>query len=225
MLFLALASVFAAGAQSVGGDWHGTLKINETLSFRLQLEVQQAADGQLKGTLYSLDQSPEGLPVSSAKLEGKRLTLDLPAIQGAFDGTVAEDGKTVKGTWSQAGNSWPFTFDRGKFPVVVDEVAKTASPLVGVWEGDLDTPGGKLALRFTLKKDEKGQVTGTADSVTQGATGMPMSGVSFKPPTFHFDLRGVGGMYDGTVDEKASAMKGTWKQGQFEAPLEWKKVN
>ena len=31
-------------------------------------------------------------------------------------------------------------------------------------------------------------------------------------------------MYDATVDDKLTVMKGTWKQGQFEAPLEWKKV-
>jgi hypothetical protein len=222
---LAVASVFAADAPSPAGDWHGTLKPNDTLSFRLQLNVQQGADGQLKGTLYSLDQSAEGLPVSSAKMEANRLKLELPSIQGSYDGELAADGRTVKGTWSQAGKSWPFTWESGKFPVVVDEVAKTAAPLAGVWEGELETPGGKMRLRFTLKKDEKGQITGAADSLDQNAMGMPMSGILFKAPAFHFDLRGVGGQYDATVDEKTMVMKGTWKQGQFEAPLEWKKVN
>jgi pimeloyl-ACP methyl ester carboxylesterase len=54
---------------------------------------------------------------------------------------------------------------------------------------------------------------------------MPISGIALKENAFHFDVKSVGGAYDGKVDEKRALIKGTWRQGPGELPLDWKRVD
>jgi hypothetical protein len=44
--------------------------------------------------------------------------------------------------------------------------------LEGVWEGVLDVPGTQLHLRFNFTKNADGGITGTLDSLDQGANGL-----------------------------------------------------
>jgi hypothetical protein len=223
ILFLGIATLFAADAPSPVGDWNGVLKPGE-VELRLKLNVQRDSDGKLKAVLYSLDQGAGGINSSGASLEGDKLKLDFSSIQGAYEAQISQDGKSLTGTWSQAGNSLPLTLTRGAPTEVVDEVSKTAAPLVGVWEGRLDTPGGQLNVRFTLRKDDQGQIIGAFDSIDQKAMGIPMSSISLKGSAFQFRLRAVAGAYDGVVDQKQTSIKGTWQQLGNETPLEWKRV-
>jgi uncharacterized protein len=216
---LALNACFAAGPV---GDWKGTLKAYADL--RLVLHVQQTDAGAYKATLDSIDQGANGIPITSATFEGKRLKLVLERISARYEGDLSEDGKTLTGTWSQGEGSSPLTFYiAGTEPKVEQAPEQSASvaPLLGVWEGSLDTGSNKLRLRFTLTKDEKGQIKGGFDSLDQGASNIPMSGLSLTGSKFHFDIRGVAGSYDGDVSEDKKTIKGTWKQGGAELPLEW----
>ena len=218
-LLLSLVSLSACFAAGPVGDWNGTLKAYADL--RLTLHVQQEGDV-YKATIDSIDQGAKGIPVSNATFEGKRLKLTLDVIKAGFEGDLSDDGKTITGTWSQGGGSLPLTFyaagTEPKEKQAPDQSA-TVAPLLGVWTGVLDTGSNKLNLRFTLTKEENGQIKGAFDSIDQGANGMPMSGMTLAGSKFHFDLRGVGGSFDGDVSDRK--IKGTWKQGGGELPLEW----
>lgn len=105
------------GAQAVSkpadmaGDWNGAIGI-EGAALRLVLHVTGSA-GSLRVTLDSPDQHANGLQGSNAVLDGKSFSFQIPAVHGTYTGTLAGDGKTIDGTWSQSGATLPLAFSRG----------------------------------------------------------------------------------------------------------------
>jgi pimeloyl-ACP methyl ester carboxylesterase len=212
----------------IAGDWRGTLKAGGG-ELRLVLHIEQSATGQLTVRMDSVDQGAGamGMPASSAKLEGRRLTLEFARIGGTFTGELSTDDRSaensaISGTWSQGQGALPLTFTRGTFEPPAD-TSTTVEPLVGIWEGAIEAEGAKLRCRVTLRKSGD-KIVGSFDSIDQGANGMPLSGLLLKGSAFHFDLKVVGGSYDGTVNEGRTSIAGTWKQGGGSVPLTLVKV-
>jgi|SRR5579871_430338 len=92
--------------------------------------------------------------------------------------------------------------------------------IAGDWQGSLKAGGMELRLNLHIAKNDDGTFKATLDSVDQGANGIPVSAVSFKDAKLHLDIKAVRGTYDGTVNADASAITGTWNQGQ-PLPLEF----
>jgi pimeloyl-ACP methyl ester carboxylesterase len=113
LMVAALISIVAhaqVSTPNLDGNWQGTLGAGKGL--RLVLQVAKADTGGGQATLYSIDQSPEGIPVNSFTLEGSTLKFAIPAIDGAYEGTVSADGESIQGTWTQLKKSLPLTFQR-----------------------------------------------------------------------------------------------------------------
>lgn len=72
-------------------------------------------EGRWNGTLYSMDQGPDGIPISSLTLQDSTLKFSVDAVHGAYKGKVAADGNTIAGTWTQ-GKSLPLEFRRTTNP-------------------------------------------------------------------------------------------------------------
>ena len=114
-LFIALvvlASPVSPSAAPAGfaGDWAGVLDVG--MKLRLVLHLSQA-NGTWSGTMDSIDQSANGIPVDAVTIDGMKLHLDLASIKGAYEGALSADGGTIEGTWSQGGMTWPLKFARG----------------------------------------------------------------------------------------------------------------
>lgn len=89
----------AASAQSVAGDWQGTLSSGGT---ELHVVLHVRADGgKLNATLDSVDQGANGIPVTAIALEHAKLTLRLDSINGTYEGTLNAAGTEINGIWSQ----------------------------------------------------------------------------------------------------------------------------
>jgi hypothetical protein len=58
-------------------------------------------------TLDSPDQGATGIPVAGIKRDGQKVSMDVQAVMGTYDGTLAADSKSISGTWSQGDNSLP----------------------------------------------------------------------------------------------------------------------
>ena len=102
-----------APAQDVTGDWQGTLSVGQ-VQLRLILHVDKAEDTTWKATLASIDQSPDwgaGIPVDAVTVSGTNFKFAVAALRGAYDGTIAADGNSIAGTWTQGG-SLPLTLVR-----------------------------------------------------------------------------------------------------------------
>jgi non-heme chloroperoxidase len=54
-----------------------------------------------KAMLYSIDQGPDGIPVSSVTFQDSTLKLGLELIRATYEGKLSADGQSIKGVWIQ----------------------------------------------------------------------------------------------------------------------------
>ena len=97
-------------AQDIAGDWQGTLKAGAQ-ELRLVVKLGESASGGWKAILYSIDQSPNPIPVSTVTLLASNLKLNIEAVRASFEGKVSADGNSIVGTWTQ-GSALPFELRR-----------------------------------------------------------------------------------------------------------------
>ncbi len=88
-------------------------------------------------------------------------------------------------------------------------------PFLGDWKGTISVMGTDLEIGLHFKLDEAKKVTGTFDSITQGAMGLPVGGIEIKDKTITFLLSGVPGdpSFKGTLDATGKKLTGDFTQG------------
>lgn len=92
------------------GDWLGNLDVG-VVRLRLALHVERGANGTLRATLNSVDQNAT-LPVDSISFRDGMLSFSIARVGGSFEGIANADGSSIIGTWMQAGQNRPLTFNR-----------------------------------------------------------------------------------------------------------------
>lgn len=95
---------------NVVGSWEGLLEAGLT---ELHTVFHLDADGDsLTALMDSPDQGAIGIPVSDATFQDDRLRLTVTAVGGRYEGTLvveADSGRSIQGSWSQMGQSFPLT--------------------------------------------------------------------------------------------------------------------
>jgi len=97
-------------AQDIAGSWQGTLQAGKGL--RTILKVSKAESGGWSAQFYSIDQTTDGMPVSSITLQSSTLKFSIDAIHGSYEGKLGPDGTSISGTWTQGSQSNPLNFQR-----------------------------------------------------------------------------------------------------------------
>ena len=143
LLFALTIAASLASAQDIAGDWQGTLHAG-SIDLRLVLHLTKASDGSYKGTLDSVDQGANGIPVNSVVLKDSKLNLGVDAVHGTYDAQVAADGKTITGTWMQ-NQPLPLEFTRATAPIKTEHKPAKPTDIDGTWSGTLDTGTTKIA--------------------------------------------------------------------------------
>jgi hypothetical protein len=123
MIALASLSVAAQQKQTIAGDYAGTLG-----PLHVMLHLKADAAGKVTGTLDSTDRGAIGIRCTDLHVDGQSLTFSVPAVRGAWSGTVAADG-TLKGTWDQ-GSPLPLNWNLLVRPRVSQDalLSDTAKP-------------------------------------------------------------------------------------------------
>lgn len=108
---LAAAAALAAAAHAqevkgLDGDWSGKLDVGGGATLTVIFHIK-TADGKTVVTLDSPDQGAAGIPVAGINRDGQKVSMDVQAVMGTYDGTLAADSKSISGTWSQGGGSLP----------------------------------------------------------------------------------------------------------------------
>ncbi len=135
-LALAIAPLGPAIAQQpipddLTGAWIGVL---DTPMGQLRIRVDfTVVDGNPAATMTSVDQGNASIPVASTTVErshtvdgvfmGAAIALDVPMIGGGYEGTLAQDGQSIEGTFRQAGAELPLVLER-----MTGEEADTSRP-------------------------------------------------------------------------------------------------
>lgn len=103
--------VLAQAPSDVVGTWHGTLTVGAN-DLRMVVHIETAGDS-LTATMDSPDQGATGIPVQEVSVSADSLSLDVSVVNGRFEGVVSSEGQVIEGTWTQNGQSFPLTLERG----------------------------------------------------------------------------------------------------------------
>lgn len=112
------------------GDWTGVLRAGG-VSLRLVFHFHAAPGGAIAGSLDSLDQGAMGIPCTDVQLREHKLTLQVPAVHGTYEGTLSDDGDRISGTWSQ-GHPLPLDLTRSAAKPFTPPKTAPAQPPVAI---------------------------------------------------------------------------------------------
>lgn len=97
---------------------------------------------------------------------------------------------------------------------MIAPICRAQAPLAGDWQGTLSAGGAELRLVLHITAGKDGALAATLDSVDQGALGIPVSAIALKGTAFTMTVDAVHGSYEGTVNQDATEIDGTWTQGR-----------
>ena len=95
----------------LAGIWRGLLE-SAPHRFRLVLHLAEKADGSVAGTIDTLDQDAEGLPLDGVEVDDRTIGFTLSVVGAAFRGSLSEDGAELTGQWRQGSQVLSVTFKR-----------------------------------------------------------------------------------------------------------------
>ncbi|HEX4275921.1 MAG TPA: TIGR03435 family protein [Bryobacteraceae bacterium] len=103
--YLALLAASTSGlfAQTFKGTWQGGLKIPQAPNgeLRIVMKIETNEKDALSAEFYSIDQNPTPIKAESVKTSGQGIKVNIPTLNGAFEGTLSSDGNTINGTFTQ----------------------------------------------------------------------------------------------------------------------------
>ena len=113
---------------AVEGLWQGALETHG-MRLRLQLHVSHDTEGQLVAAMDSLDQLVVGLPAVSVTEKASIFHFEIPAVDGAYDGTLNASKEELSGKWSQTGvEAQRLDFKRSDQPLELRRPQNPAKP-------------------------------------------------------------------------------------------------
>jgi D-alanyl-D-alanine-carboxypeptidase/D-alanyl-D-alanine-endopeptidase len=203
-------SAQAHAPSNLAGQWTGTLDAGGT-SLPLVLHLRTTPDGELSGVLNSPAQTAQDLPLDHVIVNGSEVRFDVPVVHGSYRGTLAADGKTLQGTWTQ-GASLPLTFHQEMS--AAEAAAVKPSPVDGDWAGTLHAGSQDLRTIVHVHGLPGGALAASFDSLDQGDMGLPCADVTLQGRTFRFAIPVVHGSYEGELSADGQSIRGTWTQGK-----------
>jgi hypothetical protein len=116
LVTMALALAGAAHAQGsaapdAAGQWHGTLS-TPVGDLHVGVTLARDASGKLTGTLLSADQDNAVIPIGTATAADGKLSLDIPAVGGGYEGKWDAGQQAWDGLWTQ-GQSFKLVLLKG----------------------------------------------------------------------------------------------------------------
>ena len=119
-LILAISPAIAIAAdQSLAGHWQGAIEIpGKALPF--DVDFSSNKDESWKGDITIPAQGARDLPLAKIAVNDINVSFELPGVPGdpAFTGKLDAGHKTIKGTFTQGGKSFPFRLEAGIDPVM-----------------------------------------------------------------------------------------------------------
>jgi murein DD-endopeptidase MepM/ murein hydrolase activator NlpD len=104
-----------------------------------------------------------------------------------------------------------------------DAGIETFDDVAGVWRGTLGTGAKALRLELTTTKLESGDYVGRLNSIDQGVV-LRAHPVAWENGVLRFELKQVGGVFEGKLDAGLRVAEGSWVQSGVTQPLVLRRV-
>jgi len=208
----------------LAGFWAGTLETRGGHR-RIVLKISKDSGGGYSATFDSIDQGAKDIPVSSVSFSNQTVRLAIKSLKyGGFTGEMNKTGSEIVGTFQEDtvlplslirtnSHAIPATLPMSAF------VPRAGSDLQGYWKGALHVGNAELRIALKISEPTDGEVTAFFQSLDQGGTDIPVSGINYAKPTLNFDIATVGGHYEGYLNKEGTEFSGNWMQGGARLPL------
>lgn len=204
---------------NVVGDWAASLSAGGA-ELRLLLHIKTDPSGVFTGTLDSIDQGANDIPISSIAYKDGKLNLNVAAVKGTYDGTVNKDATEITGTWSQ-GQPLDLNFKRAQAAAPAPRPA-AATDLDGVWTGKLETPAVMLTINLKFANMDTG-LTAQIQSPDQSPNWAPANSITRDGDTVTVVFKAFGATYEGKISADHATIDGKFSQMGNDLPLVLKK--
>lgn len=232
LLFHVPAALRAAeGAPTPAGYWEGGIAMpNRELPIRVEFSRGDAPAWQ--ATIQIPLQGIRGMPLDAIKVDGSTVEFAMPGVPGEprFRGTLAADGKSIAGDFSQGPGNTTFRLERKAKPPPepYDETPARGVPgkgLAGKWRGSIKPmPYVELRLALELTADAAGAIGGEAISLDQENARFAVTGATEQDGNVRFETPQVQGSFVGKMNADGSEVAGEWTQRGRPTPLVLKRV-
>ncbi|MEO5821598.1 MAG: hypothetical protein ABIT71_13945 [Vicinamibacteraceae bacterium] len=219
-LVAGLAPAASSQTATAAGHWTGVLD-TPAQTLDLEVDLKPGTPPAWVGTISIPVQNLKAFPLS-VEVQGTAVSFVMASVPGTptFKGTLAADGATISGDFSQGGGSLPLRLTRKGDAVFATPAKSTAitKDLEGTWSGSLAV--GDKTLRLTLKLANGADgATGSIVSVDQGSGEIPLATITQKETHLTLELPSINGSYSGDLTD--GKLVGTWRQGPGSMPLEF----
>lgn len=206
---------------ALDGIWAGVLQVDE-ISLHLVLHIVRAGDGSLRATVDSPDQKIYAIEATSVTRKEMVLTFTVSSVGATYAGKISADHQSIGGNWSQAGTVLPLVFHK-EASNTARKAEEGVSGVEGTWQGALESKGMRLRFQLRVSLDEQKQLIVSLDNLDQNLRNLNATKVSLKGNSFHFEIPGIPGLYDGTLNSSKNALSGNWTQNGVMQSLDFKR--
>ena len=189
-----------AQPQDLTGAYDGEIgSLAATLHLRMR-------DGAMTATLDHLDPAaPWMFTCADVRVAGGSVAFTVAAIHAAFSGVLSADGQTIRGQWTQKGESAPAIFSKEKFVA-----AEQPSAIDGIWLGTVhyrQLPPGRI--QIVVRSDASGKEYCTVDELDFYTSGLECAEAKFDGNVFSFSLPVDGSRFAGRLSSDGKELTGT----------------
>jgi hypothetical protein len=205
-----LLVLLALYAQS--GHWEGAIR-QEGGDALFSIDLDNSPDW--RGSFEVPGSKAPPLTLSNVTVENTSISFDIADLPAdpEFKGILGENGASIRGTVTEDGRTVAFEMRRVGEPHVKSPPANTpmGAPFLGDWTGAVE--GVKVVLH--LRPD----ATGTLDSADGRARNLSLSAIAQTGVSLAFDVRLIGGRFEGKLSEGGTRIEGEWTQNGRTVPL------
>ena len=217
-------SVRAAYAPDIQGSWTGNFEAGET-KMPLMYKISRV-NGSYHAVEVDIYQGVKEAPVSKLVYNYPSVRFEQPAIGFTYEATLNKNTMEMSGTWKQHDGSGPFAMKLNANPegfpepmAESDYAPRQGSDLQGYWTGTLKAGNTPLQVAVKIAERADGTFRAAGDSPNQGSKNIEATSVTYHRPTVRVEFGGIGGAFEGTVDDNGRVITGNWMQGGKPLPL------
>jgi pimeloyl-ACP methyl ester carboxylesterase len=102
----------AQDSAALVGTWAGALEVpGGAGTLRIVFHLAEGDAGSLDATMDSPDQGAFGIAASPVTVADGSIRIEVSMVKGHYEGTIAEGGQQIDGTWHQGGVSMPLVLE------------------------------------------------------------------------------------------------------------------